>query len=116
MPYTWILPSFGLALLAGLGFYALCALVPALRSARTAVGRALLGAGAGFLLANLASAVLGLVPAAIGHALDVAPESAESRIVAGFVLAGLFIGPLIVSPLGALAGAWIGLRRARATA
>ena len=74
--------------------------------------RMLLGSSLGFVAANLASLLVGVVPVLAAAALRIDKNSPGARIVAGFALVGLFIGPLIVSPLGFLGGAWLGLKRA----
>ena len=113
MPYFLILPAFGVALCAeGLGV-ALCAAVPALRRAVPYGWRMLIGSTLGFLTANLASIVVGVVPVLVGMALGITKDDPGAQVVAGFTVLGLFLGPLIVSPLGFLWGAWVGWRRAQ---
>lgn len=112
MPYFLILPVFALAMCAeGLGVL-LCAAVPSIRPAALPYGRSLLlGSSLGFLMANLASVLLAIVPVLIGMLLGVGTEGHGAQIVATFVLLGLFVGPLVASPLGFLGGAILGLRR-----
>ena len=113
MPYQMILPLFAGALSLGLVLLALCAVVPSLRGALPYGWRMLLGSGLGFALANFASLALGVLPALCASAWHVRKDSPVATLVAGCALLGLFIGPLVVSPLGFFGGAWWGLRRAR---
>lgn len=113
MPYFVILPVFVLAmLLESLGL-ALCALVPRLRRALPYGWRVLVGSAVGFLTANAASLLFGVVPVLCATALGIDRDHPAAGIVAGFTILGLFLGPLVVSPLGFLGGAWVGWRRAR---
>lgn len=112
MPYFVILPIFAGVLSSGLVLLAVCATVPSLRGAVPYGWRMLLGSSVGFVAANLASLLLGVVPVLAAAALRIDKDSPVARVVAGFALLGLFIGPLVVSPLGFLGGAWVGLRRA----
>lgn len=112
MPYFWILPFFAAAMLGGVCLLGVCRLVPALQRAQPYVRRMLIGSSLGFVLANLASLLFGVVPVLIASALGVSQDSPGAQVAAAFALLGLFIGPLIASPLGVLGGAWIGLERA----
>ena len=112
MPYHVILPLFGAALTAGFVLVGVCAIVPSLRGLVPYGWRMLLGAGLGFVAANLASLLLGVVPALCAMALRVDKAGRAAEIASAFALLGLFVGPLVVSPLGFLGGAWLGLRRA----
>ena len=113
MPYFVILPIFaGLLLFEGLVLL-VCALVPRLRAALPYGWRVLVGSGAGFCCANLASLAFGVLPVLVASALGLDADSPGIQVVAAFTLLGLFVGPLVVSPLGFLGGAWLGLRRAR---
>lgn len=113
MPYFLILPIFAVAMCAeGVGVL-LCAAIPALRRALPYGWRMLVGSLLGFLTANLASLLVGVVPVLCAAAMGIGKDDPGARVAAGFALLGLFFGPLIVSPLGFLGGAWVGLRRAR---
>jgi hypothetical protein len=112
LPYFLILLCFVVALLAWGSVLALCLAVPGWRGAVHYVWRMLVGSTLGFLAANLASILVGGVPVLIGVALEVRPEDFAAQIVAAFALLGFFIGPLVVSPLGFVGGALLGLRRA----
>ena len=113
MPYHVILPLFALALGLETVVLACSAAVPALRRAVPYLWRMVVGSITGFVLANLGSLLFGALPAALAFVLRVDRDSDAADVVAGFALLGLFIGPLIVSPLGFLGGAILGLRRAR---
>jgi len=113
MPYFVILPAFAAASCAGGLGLALCAAIPALRRGVPYGWRMLIGSMLGFLTANLASLLVGVVPVLAGMALGIDKDDPGAQVVAGFTLLGLFLGPLIVSPLGFLGGAWVGWRRAR---
>lgn len=113
MPYHVILPVFALALGVEAAVLVCSAAVPALRRALPYLWRMAVGSVTGFVLANVGSLLFGALPAAIAFALRVDRDSDAADVVAGFALLGLFIGPLIVSPLGFLGGAIVGLRRAR---
>src|SRR5262245_51294686 len=112
MPYFVILTYFGLALFAWGWVIALLAAVPRLRAALPYCWRALVGSVLGFAVANLGSLLVALVPVGLAMALHIGKDSPGSQVVAGFALLGLFFAPPIVSPLGFLGGAWLGLRRA----
>ncbi len=113
MPYFVILPIFAVAVCAeGIGLL-LCAAIPALRRGLPYGWRMLVGSLLGFLTANLASLLVGVVPVLCAGAMGIGKDDPGARVVVGFTLLGLFFGPLIVSPLGFLGGAWVGLRRAR---
>jgi hypothetical protein len=113
MPYFVILPVFVLATCAeGLGL-ALCAAIPALRRVVPYGWRMVVGSVLGFVTANLASLAVGVVPVLCATALGIDRDHPGAPVVAAFALLGLFLGPLIVSPLGFLGGAWVGWRRAR---
>src|SRR5262245_45022310 len=113
MPYLVILPVFAAALCAeGLGL-ALCAAIPALRGGVPYGRRVLVGSLVGFVTANLASLLVGVVPVLIAMALGIGKDDPGAQVVAAFTVLGLFLGPLIVSPLGFLGGAWAGWRRAK---
>jgi hypothetical protein len=73
----------------------------------------LVGSTLGFLTANLASILVGVVPVLVAMALGIGKDDPGAQIVAGFTVLGLFLGPLVVSPLGFLGGAWVGWRRGR---
>jgi hypothetical protein len=112
MPYFLILPAFAVAVCAeGLGLL-LCAAIPSLRRALPYGWRIVAGSTLGFLAGNLASLLIGVVPVLCGQALGIDKDSPGAQIVAAFALLGLFFGPLVVSPLGFLGGAWVGLKRA----
>jgi len=113
MPYHVILPVFALALGVEAVLLAGSAAIPALRRALPYLWRMAIGSVTGFVLANLGSLLFGALPAALAFALRVDRDSAAADVVAAFALLGLFVGPLIVSPLGFLGGAIVGLRRAR---
>lgn len=113
MPYHVILPVFALALGVEALVLVCSAAVPALRRALPYLWRMAVGSVTGFVLANLGSLLFGALPAALAFALRIDRDSDAADVVAGFALLGLFIGPLIVSPLGFLGGAIVGLRRAR---
>lgn len=112
MPYFVILWAFLAAFVAESVALGLCAVVPALRRALPYGWRMLVGSGLGFLAANFVSILVGVVPVLIAAVLRVDKEGHVAQIVAAFALLGLFVGPLIVSPIGFLGGAWLGLRRA----
>ena len=112
MPYIVILTYFGLAVFAWGWLLALLAAVPRLRAALPYCWRALLGSVLGFAVANVGSLLVGLVPVGVAWALHIGKDSPGAQVVAGFALLGLFFAPPIVSPLGFLGGAWLGLRRA----
>jgi hypothetical protein len=112
MPYFVILTYFVVAVLSWGSVLALCAAVPRWRGALRTGWRMLVGSVAGFVLANLASIALGGIPVLVAAAAGVEPGDPLAQVVAGFALLGFFIGPLIVSPLGFVAGALLGLRRA----
>lgn len=112
MPYFVILTYFVVAVAAWGAALALLASVPNFRSVvRTGV-RMLVGSLVGFVVANLCSLLIGVVPALIAMALDVDRDSPAASLVVGFALVGLFFGPLVASPLGFVGGALLGLRRA----
>jgi len=112
MPYHLILPFFIAAFFAeGLGLL-LCAAIPSLRRSLPYGRSVLVGSVLGFLTANLASILVGVVPVLVAMALGIDRDHPAAGIVAGFTLLGLFFGPLVVSPLGFLGGAWMGWRRA----
>ena len=113
MPYHVILPVFALALGAEALVLAFLALVPALRRAVPTCWRVLVGSVTGFVLANLGSLLFGALPAVLALALRIDKDSDAADVVAAFALLGLFIGPLVVSPLGFIGGAIVALRRAR---
>jgi len=115
MPYQTILPLFGGALSLGLVLLALCAVVPSLRGALPYGWRMLVGGSLGFVLANLASLALGVLPAVCASVWHLRKDSPLAALVAGCAMLGLFVGPLVLSPLGFAAGAWWGARRARRT-
>jgi len=112
MPYFVILPVFAVAVCAEGLVLGLCAAIPALRQIVPYGWRVLVGSLLGFLTANLASLLVGVVPVLCATALRIDKDSPGAKVVAGFALLGLFFGPLVVSPLGFLGGAWLGLRRA----
>ncbi len=113
MPYFVILPVFA-ALLGAEGLVlCACAAVPRLRAAVPVAWRVLVGSAAGFCGANLLSLALGVVPVLCAGALGIEADDPGAQLVAAFALLGLFVGPLLVSPLGFLAGAYLGFRRAR---
>lgn len=113
MPYQVILPVFALLLcVEGLAVLC-CAAVPSLRKALPYGWRMLVGSGAGFVAGNLASILLGVVPVLCAAAMEIDRDHPDAQVVAAFALLGLFVGPLVVSPLGFLGGAWLGLKRAR---
>ena len=113
MPYFVILPAFALALFAeGLGV-GLCAVVPRLRSTLPCAWRMLVGSMVGFVTANLGSILLGVVPVLVANAAGVDRDHPLAPVVAGCVLLGMFFGPLVVSPLGFVGGAWVGWRSAK---
>lgn len=116
MPYRVILPCFLALLAVGAVGLVLCACLPPLRRAVPYGWRMLLGSGLGFCVANVASLLLGVVPVLIAALLGVDKDSPAAQFVAAFALLGLFVGPLVVSPLGVLWGAFLGLRRARSAA
>ena len=113
MPYFVILTYFVVAVLAWSSVLGLCAAVPRWRGALFYGWRMLVGSALGFVLANLASIVVGGLPVLIGAVAGVGPDDPAAQVVAAFALLGFFFGPLIVSPLGFLAGALLSLRRAR---
>jgi hypothetical protein len=113
MPYFVILPVFVVALCAEGLALALCAAVPALRRGVPYGWRVLVGSFVGFVTANLASLLVGVVPVLVATALGIGRDHPLAQVVAGFSLLGLFLGPLVVSPLGFLGGAWAGWRRAQ---
>ena len=113
MPYHVILPVFALALGAEALVLALSAAVPVLRRAVPYLWRMSVGSVTGFVLANVGTLLFGALPCALAFALRIDKDSDAADVVAGFALLGLFIGPLVVSPLGFLGGAIVGLRRAR---
>ncbi len=116
MPYFVILPIFaGLLLGEGLAL-AVCALVPRLRAVVPYGWRVLLGSGAGFVCANALSILLGIVPVLCAAGLGIDADHPWAQGVAACALLGLFVGPLLASPLGFLGGAWLGLKRARRVA
>ncbi len=113
MPYFVILPIFaGLLGAEGLALL-VCAAIPRLRAALPTGWRVLAGSCAGFCCANAVSVLLALVPVALAAAFGIEADDRGAQVVAAFVLLGLFVGPLIASPLGFLFGAWLGLRRAQ---
>lgn len=112
MPYFLILWAFGAAFLAESVALGLCAVIPALRRALPYGWRMLVGSSLGFLAANFVSILVGVVPTLLAALLRVNKEGHVAQIAAAFALIGLFIGPLIASPIGFLGGAWLGLRRA----
>jgi hypothetical protein len=112
MPYFVILTYFAIAILAWGSVIGLCAAVPNLRAAVPYCWRMLVGSSVGFVLANLASLAFGLVPVLIALLLHIDRDHPAAQLVSLFVLLGLFIGPLVVSPLGFIGGALVGLRRA----
>jgi hypothetical protein len=114
MPYFVILTYFAVALMAWGSVLALCAAVPGWRRLLPYGWRMLVGSTLGFVLANLASIVLGGVPVLLAAVLGIRPADPPAQVVAAFALLGFFIGPLIASPLGFLGGALLGLRRASA--
>ena len=112
MPYFVILLAFTAVLCAeGLGL-ALCAAVPSLRRGLPYGRRMLVGSTLGFLTANLASILVGVVPVLVAMLIGIDKDDPGAQVVAAFTLLGLFLGPLILSPLGFLGGAWVGWRRA----
>src|SRR5262245_23693249 len=113
MPYFVILPLFAGVFFAEGLVLAVCAAIPRLRVALPYGWRMLVGSCAGFVCANAASILFGLVPIVCARALGIGADAPAAQIVAGFALLGFFLGPLIASPLGFLWGAWLGLRRAR---
>jgi len=113
MPYFVILPIFAMALCAESIGLLLCAAVPALRRGLPYGWHMLVGSLVGFVTANAASLLVGVVPVLIAAMLGIHKDDPGAQVAAGFALLGLFFGPLIVSPLGFLGGAWVGLRRAR---
>lgn len=113
MPYFVILPIFAVAVCAESIGLLLCAVIPALRRGLPYGWRMLVGSLLGFVTANAASLLVGVVPVLCAAAVGIGKDDPEAQVVAGFALLGLFFGPLIVSPLGFLGGAWVGLRRAR---
>jgi len=115
MVYPLILRAFLFLVLAGGCSLAVCAALPSLRTVLPPVRYALLCGLAGFVGANLVSAAIGLLPALVAGLLDLDPASRGSQVASGFVLAGLYFGPLIASPLGFLAGLWYALRRSGAS-
>lgn len=112
MPYFVILTYFAVALAAWGAALALLASMPNFRGVVRTGWRMLLGSLVGFVVANLCSLLVGVVPALIAMALHVDRDSPSAPLVAAFALAGLFFGPLVASPLGFVGGAVIGLRRA----
>lgn len=112
MPHFLVLALFGILLLVEAAALCLCAALPALRRWLPYGWRVLVGSGLGFLVANVGAILLGIVPVLLASALGVDKDGTGGHVVGLFALLGLFLGPLIASPLGFLAGAWIGLRRA----
>jgi hypothetical protein len=112
MPYAVILPVFAALLAAGSLVLFLCACVPPLRIVVPYAWRMLVGSSVGFCVANVFSLLFGVVPVLIAAALGVDRDSPSAQLVAGCALLGLFVGPLVASPIGFLGGAWVGLRRA----
>lgn len=113
MPYFVILPIFAVAVCAEGICLLLCAAIPALRRAVPYGWRMLVGSFLGFLTANAASLLVGILPVLCAALIGIDKDDPGAQVVAAFALLGLFFGPLIVSPLGFLGGAWVGLRRAR---
>jgi len=113
MPYFVILPIFGGLLCAEGLALAACAAIPRLRLALPYAWRVVVGSSAGFCGANLLCVIFGVLPVLCAGVLRIDKDQPGAQVVAGFVLLGLFVGPLVASPLGFLAGAWLGLRRAR---
>lgn len=111
MPYFIVLGAFGFALLAESLALSVCAAVPALRRLLPSGLRVLVGSALGFVAANLVSLLIGVVPVLVAVVLRVDEDSPGAQVVGAFALLGLFIGPLIASPIGFLGGAWLALRR-----
>jgi len=113
MPYFVILTVFGALLCAEGLVLAVCAAIPRLRAALPCGWRVLVGSGAGFCCANAVSVAIGVVPVLLAMMLGIDADHPGAQIVAAFALVGLFVGPLVASPVGFLGGAWLGFRRAR---
>lgn len=112
MPYFVILTYFAVAVAAWGAALTLLASMPDFRNVvRTGV-RMLVGSLVGFVVANLCSLLIGVVPALLAMALHVDRDDPAAQVVAAFALVGLFFGPLVASPLGFVGGALLGLRRA----
>ena len=114
MPYFVILTYFVIAVLAWGSVLGLCAAVPQWRGALHYGWRMLVGSALGFLVANLASIVVGGVPILLAAVFGIQPADPAAQVVAAFALLGFFFGPLVASPLGFVGGALVGLRFARA--
>jgi MFS family permease len=112
MPYFVILTYFALAVMAWGSVIALCASVPNWRAAVPYGWRMLVGSSVGFVLANLASVVIGVAPVLLALLIGIDRDDPRAQIVSAFALFGLFIGPLLASPIGFVGGAWLGFRRA----
>jgi hypothetical protein len=112
MPYVVVLSAFAGVVCAWGSVLALCAGVPAWRRAVFYGRRMLVGSTVGFLLANVASLVVGGLPVLVGAALGIGPDHPAAQVVLGCALLGFCVGPLVGAPLGFVGGAVAGARSA----
>lgn len=106
MPYFFILPAFGIAVLLLGGFTIACKVAPSLNPLFPFAWRILLWSTVGFGVANGAVLLLFLVPA---FAPEGVPGNRGARGVLKIGLAaGLLVGPFIASALGFMAGSTFG--------
>lgn len=107
MPYFFILPAFGIAVLLLAGFAIACRVVPSLGPLFPFAWRILLWSTVGFAVANGAVLLLFLVPAFAPEGAPGDPGAREALRIG--LAAGLLLGPFIASALGFMAGSTFGV-------
>ena len=107
MPYFFIIPPFGIAVLLLAGFTVACRVAPSLTPLFPFAWRILLWSTVGFAVANGAVLLLFLVPAFTPAAAPADPGAREALRIG--VAAGLLLGPFIASALGFMAGSTLGV-------
>lgn len=106
MPYFFILPAFGIAVVLLGGFTIACRSAPSLNSLFPFAWRILLWSTVGFAVANGAVLLLFLVPVFAPESVPGDPRAREVLKIG--LAAGLVAGPFIASALGFVAGSTFG--------
>ena len=107
MPYFFILPAFGIAVLFLGGFAVACRVAPSLAPLFPFAWRILLWSTVGFVVANGAVLLLCLVPAFVPEGAPGDPGAREVLKIG--LAAGLLVGPFVASALGFMAGSTFGV-------
>ena len=107
MPYFFILPAFGIAVLLLVGFTVACRIAPSLEPMFPFAWRIMLWSTVGFVVANAVVLLLFLVPAFAPECAQGDPGAREASRIG--LAAGLLLGPFIASALGFMAGSTFGV-------